>query len=122
MILLHKLANIAPQAKKTDRKLSIFLSLFGRNSRKRGPFTGRLPPTPTPRQNNVQHNNWKLGERPVKRPKNVVIANVESKASFLPYLLTRQHLAVIRNPRKPVTEKSPEEISQHGACKEEARY
>ncbi len=72
----------------------------GKNSRKRAPSTGRLPPTPNPRAAKIEEVPIQLGPAPAAIPKAPAMKRVRLKASLRPMIseATPQKLAPRQRP------------------------
>ena len=91
-----------PTGQKTDSKVKRFPDVCGRNSRKRAPSTGRLPPTPRPMQAYSADTPIQLGPPPAARPKIPARQRVKLKARRRPRTsdAVPQNEAPMQRPRK----------------------
>lgn len=75
-----------PTGHHTDSSVKSELEASGKNSRKRAPSTGRLPPTPVPINPNKKHTAGQLGAYAARVPKMLVIRSVRLKAIRRPII------------------------------------
>ena len=73
-----------PNGHQTESNVRRLPDANGRNSRKSAPSTGRLPPTPHPREAYSAHTVIQLCEPPTAVPKTEVMKRVKLKAGRLP--------------------------------------
>jgi hypothetical protein len=91
-----------PIGQKTDNRVSRLLDDSGRNSRNSAPSTGKLPPTPNPRQLNSAAVPIQLGPPPAASPKAPARNSVKLKAKRRPTTseAVPQKLAPMQRPKK----------------------
>lgn len=75
-----------PIGHQTDSRVRRELEASGRNSRKRAPSTGRLPPTPKPKAAYMKHTPPQLGAHAEAVPNTLAISSVTLKAMRRPIM------------------------------------